>query len=76
MLSELHTITLRGASLYTFRLYSFQLYSFNLSDWVCVGFADAFLEMLENPVPPLIYRIILLEQLSLADGLQPLQQHT
>jgi len=48
-----------------------------LLDRVCVSFADGVIKLLENSFPPLIHRVILLEQLSLADGLQPLQQkHT
>ncbi len=48
-----------------------------LLDWVSVSFADGVFKLLEDSLPPLIHRVILLEQLSLADGLQPLQQkHT
>ena len=46
-------------------------------DCVSVSFADGVFKLLEDSLPPLIHRVILLEQLSLADGLQPLQQkHT
>lgn len=45
-----------------------------LLDWVSVSFADGVFKLLEDSLSPLIHRVILLEQLSLADGLQPLQQ--
>ncbi len=44
------------------------------SDWVCVSFADGVFELLEDPVPPLIHRVLLLKQLNFADGLQPLHK--
>ena len=48
-----------------------------LLDRVCVSFADGVIKLLEDSLPPLIHRVILLEQLSLANGPQPLQQkHT
>ncbi len=48
-----------------------------LLDWVSVSFADGVFKLLENSLPPLVHWVILLEQLSLANGLQPLQQkHT
>ncbi len=45
-----------------------------LLDRVRVRFADGVIKLLEDSLPPFIHRVILLEQLSLADGLQPLQQ--
>ena len=42
-------------------------------NWVGVRFADGAFKLLEHPLPPLIDWIILLEELSRANGPKPLQ---